>query len=75
MDMKKIGAVCKYHRNTRLGMTLKEIEGSHQIKTLSAFEHGSSTNIRHLIKYIQVDQTEEQRNEFIEDLVEVIINE
>lgn len=75
MDMKTIGGVCRHHRHHRLGLTLKEVEGSHKIKTLSAFEHGSSTNIKHLIKYIKVEQTREQLDEFINDLIEVILNE
>ena len=45
-----IGKYCRKFRITELECSLKDIEGNENIKTLSAFEHGRSSNINHLLK-------------------------
>lgn len=45
------GEYCRKYRMEK-GATLKDIEGSDDIKALSAFEMGRSTNISHLLKYV-----------------------
>lgn len=46
----KLGQFCREYRLS-IGTTLKDIEGSDDIKSLSAFEHGRSTNFNHYLKY------------------------
>lgn len=52
-----------------LNKTLQDVQGSSEgIKTLSAFEHGRSTNFNHIFKYIEACDTEEQIELFMETL-------
>ena len=68
----RIGKYCRYYRLTVLEKTLKEVEGSENIKTLSGFEHGRSTNLEHLIKYVKHCESREQKQEFLQGLIKVI---
>ena len=55
-----------------LEKTLKEVEGSENIKTLSGFEHGRSTNLEHLIKYVKQIESKDQKQKFLQGLITVI---
>lgn len=48
-----IGNYCRKYRIER-GVTLSELTNGGQIKTLSAFEMGRSSNIKHLKPYIEL---------------------
>lgn len=48
-----IGDYCREYR-IKKGVTLKELTGGKQVKTLSAFEMGRSSNIAHLIPYVDL---------------------
>lgn len=48
-----IGEYCRKYRIEK-GATLIELTGGSQIKTLSAFEMGRSSNINHLKPYIEL---------------------
>ena len=52
----ELNKFCKHFREEVLQITLKEMENRTGInlKTLSAFEHGRSTNINHLISYYKI---------------------
>lgn len=52
-----------------LELTLKEVEGNENIKTLSSFEHGRSTNLEHLLKYVKQCKTQEQKLDFLQGLI------
>lgn len=53
-----------------LNKTLQDVQGSNEgIKTLSAFEHGRSTNFNHIFKYINACDNEEQVDVLIERLI------
>ena len=53
-----------------LNKTLQDVQGSNEgIKTLSAFEHGRSTNFNHIFKYINACDNEEQIEVLIERLI------
>lgn len=53
-----------------LNKTLQDVQGSNEgIKTLSAFEHGRSTNFNHIFKYINACDNEEQIDVLIERLI------
>ena len=61
MDKRRmLGAMCRNFRIDVLGKTLKEVEGSEDIKLLSAFEHGRSTNYNHFFKYFEACDDEDQ---------------
>lgn len=64
-----LGKHCRKFRIEILDKTLKEIQGKEQgIKTLSAFEHGRSTNYEHILKYINACDNEDQIELFMETL-------
>lgn len=64
-----LGKLCRKFRLEVLEMTLKDVQGSLEgIKTLSAFEHGRSTNYEHIFKYINACETEEQVLLFMDTL-------
>lgn len=67
-----IGAYCKQFRINVLQLTLKEVEGNENIKTLSSFENGRSTNINHLLKYVEKCDSKFMRFEFLNGLVNVL---
>lgn len=71
-NFKRIGKYCRYYRMHVLEMTLKEIEGSENIKALSSFEHGRSTNLEHLLKYVKQCKTHEQKIKFLQGLIKTI---
>ena len=68
-DCKDIGKLCREYRMIHLQATLKEIEGNENIKSLSSFEHGRSTNINHLLKYVAYCDTREERVKFMSWLI------
>lgn len=72
MDMKEIGNFCKTFREEELCATLREVceDTDTNVKTLSAFEHGRSNNIKHIFKYLKMCN-EDQRETFIKTLFEV----
>lgn len=75
MSVQKIGKYCRKFRINELEMTLKEVEGSTNVKTLSSFEHGRSSNLKHLLKYVKACKTKEQKFSFLQGLVNIIEEE
>lgn len=71
----RIGKYCRNYRLTVLEMTLKEIEDDGNIKTLSSFEHGRSTNLEHLLKYVKHCESKEQKLHFLQGLITTIEGE
>ena len=63
-----IGDYCREYR-IKKGVTLKELTGGKQIKTLSAFEMGRSTNIHHLEPYIKLSSKHNDENVFMDGLL------
>ena len=70
--MLKIGKYCRKFRITELEMTLKEVEGSENVKALSSFEHGRSSNMVHFVKYLRCCKDKEQRISFLQGLINVL---
>lgn len=71
----KIGKYCRKFRITELEMTLKQVEGSENIKALSSFEHGRSSNMIHLIKYVRCCKDKEQQIDFLCGIVKILEGE
>lgn len=69
---KRIGKYCRNYRITVLELTLKEVEGNENVKTLSSFEHGRSSNLEHLLKYVKQCKTQEQKMNFLQGLITTI---
>lgn len=61
-----IQQMCKEFREKVLQMTLQDVSYRTKIniKTISAFENGRSTNIDHLFIYIKCCDSQEQRDTF-----------
>lgn len=59
-----LGKYCKEYRNKH-NATLKEIGGEESVKILSAFEHGRSSNIRHLVPYIRLAEKHGEKEKFL----------
>lgn len=69
-----IGEYCKQYRK-QLGLKLRDVEGTSNIKALSAFESGRSTNIKHLEKYIILSFDNGDGYKFMSGLTQTIIKE
>lgn len=67
-----IGAYCRSYRVNVLKLTLKDLEGNDNIKTLSSFENGRSTNMNHLLKYVNRCFTKTQKLSFLQGLIEAL---
>lgn len=70
--MKHVGEYCKQFRLNELNMTLKDIATDGNIKTISSFEHGKSTNMKHLFKYVDNCQDYKQKLNFFIGLIDVL---
>lgn len=53
-------------------MTLQEVAGETSLKTLSGFEHGRSTNIKHLFKYVDKIENDEIKIYFMTNIIEIM---
>jgi cytoskeletal protein RodZ len=64
--MKYVGEYCRCYRAITLNMTLKRMSELTDInmKTISAFENGRSTNMEHFFEYCQLGN-DTQRQAFI----------
>ena len=69
-----IGEYCKMFRTHTLGMTLQQFERETGInlKTISSFENGKSTNILHILKYLDLCETNEERVKYLQGLNNVL---
>ena len=67
-----IGEYCKQYRK-QLGLKLRDVEGNSNIKALSAFESGRSTNVKHLEKYVMLSVDNGDNDKFMFGLLQVII--
>ena len=65
--MKFVGEYCKVYRAITLNMTLKRMSELTDInmKTISAFENGRSTNMDHFIEYSKLGD-DIQRQQFLD---------
>lgn len=67
-----IGRYCKQFRVNVLRITLLELSDETNIKTLSGFEHGRSTNLLHVFNYLNACETQKMRSNFLQGLVELL---
>lgn len=69
-----IGTYCKTFRVHILGLTLQEFEKISGVKqkTISSFEHGKSTNILHVLKYLDLCGSTEERVQYLKGLNNVL---
>ena len=67
-----IGEYCRKYRINK-GATLKELTEGGQIKTLSAFEMGRSSNIEHLKLYVKLSIDKNDMFNFMTGLAVEII--
>lgn len=68
----KLSGYCKNFRTGILRVTLKEISGTHSLKTLSAFENGNNKNLHHIFKYYYACPDARTKRVFLMGLYEVI---
>lgn len=64
-----IGEYCREYRISK-GITLNEMSVTYEVnlKTLSAFEHGRSSNIRHLAPYVLLSEKQGDKETFLNGL-------
>lgn len=74
----KIGQVCRQFRMDKLKLTLEQVvniddqvKSKKGIKALSSFEHGRSTHIRHLFSYLKHSQSDMDKIELINDIIDI----
>ncbi len=63
-----IGKHCQQYRKSK-NASLQVIAMNDNIKTLSAFENGRSTNVRHFIKYAQFALSEGELDIFMKTVL------
>lgn len=66
-----VGAYCRQYRIDN-NITLSNVSDDENIKTLSAFEMGRSSNIKHLISYIKLSIKLNDVDNFLSGLVHEI---
>ena len=66
--MQNLLSFCKQFRKEVLNLTLQEMEDKTGIplKTISSFENGNSTNIKHLNLYYKLCDSKIKREQFIQ---------
>ena len=69
-----IGEYCRKYRKTK-GYTLRDVEGSESVKSLSAFESGRSSNISHFFKYLELANNNGELHSFIVGAIQAIKQE
>lgn len=67
-----IGKYCREYR-IKHGIKLRELTGDKQVKTLSAFEMGRSSNIEHLKLYVKLSIDKNDMFNFMTGLAVEII--
>ena len=68
-----IGQYCRDYR-VQHNVTLKELGGEEQVKNLSAFESGRSSNMKHLLLYIQLSFKLNDQYNFVKGLKDILEN-
>mgnify|MGYP003692982929 CR=1 FL=1 len=68
--MQNLLTFCKKFRKEILNLTLQEMENKTGVplKTISSFENGNSTNIKHLNLYYKLCDTKQKREQFIQGI-------
>ena len=66
--MQNLLSFCKKFRKEILNLTLQEMEQKTGVplKTISSFENGNSTNIKHLNLYYKLCDSKQKREQFIQ---------
>lgn len=66
--MQNLLSFCKKFRKEILNLTLQEMEDKTGVplKTISSFENGNSTNIKHLNLYYKLCDSKQKREQFIQ---------
>ena len=66
--MQNLLTFCKKFRKEILNLTLQEMEDKTGVplKTISSFENGNSTNIKHLNLYYKLCDSKQKREQFIQ---------
>ena len=72
--LKLIADKCKHYRRDIINISLKEmgLKTDTYFKTLSAFENGRSTNLNHLIKYVEMGD-EFQRQKLVSEIADILM--
>lgn len=66
--IRAVGAFCRNFRIVELNKTLEDMGEETNLKTLSGFEHGRSSNILHVFTYINACESQTQRSVFLQGL-------
>lgn len=67
-----IGNYCRNYRMNELNLTLEEVANGDNVKTLSAFEHGRSSNMFHIMKYMYACPNNSYKLGFIQGLNDIM---
>lgn len=71
----KIGDYCRTFRMVTLRKRLIDVAGDTNIKTLSGFEHGRSSNIEYMNNYYQACDTESQQMLFKQGIDDILMGD
>lgn len=70
--MIEVGYFCRDFRLNIIQKTLEEVANGTNLKTLSGFEHGRSSNLLHIFKYLESCDTREERILYMKQLSELM---
>lgn len=69
----EVGAYCRWYRMFVADVPLRMIAGEEQVKNVSGFEHGRSTNQKYLLEYIRLADKRGELELFMRGLLEDVI--
>lgn len=69
-----IGGYCRTFRTEILKLTLHQFEtiSGVKVKTISSFENGKSTNVLHILKYLDLCPNNETRIRYLKGLNKIL---
>lgn len=69
----ELGSYCRKYRMFHAEVPLREVAGQEQVKNMSGFEHGRSSNVEFLVHYMRLADRRGELDMFLEGLSKVVI--
>lgn len=70
----ELGSYCRKYRMFHAEVPLREVAGEDQVKNMSGFEHGRSSNVEFLIHYMRLADRRGELTMFIEGMRDNVLD-
>lgn len=70
-----LGSFCRKYRMFHAEVPLREVAGDDQVKNLSGFEHGRSSNIELFVHYMRLADSRGEITMFFDGMKEAVLGE